>query len=83
MPPDFPITTIEELRIVDLTPEGWATPQYGIVADYGWAERILCERCYLDDARELAEALAEKAGDVPVIDRSDLEPREVSEPRNG
>jgi hypothetical protein len=67
---DFPLEDIEEVRVVDLTPEGWATSGFGIVADYGWAERILCERMYLDDAVDLAELLAEKAGarlTIPVV----------------
>jgi hypothetical protein len=36
-----------------------ATPIYAIIADHGWAERILCTGCTRDDANDIAETLGE------------------------
>lgn len=36
-----------------------ATPTFMIVADYGWAERILCGNCYEQDAATIHAALTE------------------------
>lgn len=36
-----------------------ATPFFMVVADYGWAERILCTGSYQQDAEAIAEAIRE------------------------
>jgi hypothetical protein len=38
---------------------GDATQTYSVIADYGWAERILCSGSYLRDANDIADALGE------------------------
>lgn len=43
------------LRIVE--EEHGATATYMIVADYGWAERILCNGMYLNDALAIEAAV--------------------------
>jgi hypothetical protein len=46
-------------RIVvrEVTPEGHATRIFAVVADHGWAERILASDCYQRDANDLAWAI--------------------------
>jgi len=41
------------------SPPEHATQTYSVVADYGWAERILCSDAYLRDANDIAETIAE------------------------
>lgn len=55
----------EKLVVREVTPEGNATRLYAVVADYGWAERILCGDCYLRDANDLAWAVGDVL-DIPV-----------------
>lgn len=50
----------EELRVVEEADHG-VTPTFMVVADYGWAERILCGGCYEPDAEAIAAALREVA----------------------
>lgn len=64
--------TPQRLRVVDLTPEGHATRLFGVVADYGWAERILFSDAYETDARQIASVLAAALGGVPVDAPGDL-----------
>jgi hypothetical protein len=49
----------ERIVVRDVTPEGHATPLFAVVADHGWAERILAGDCYLKDANDLAYAIGE------------------------
>lgn len=48
---------LPNVRIVE--EEHGATPTFMVVADYGWAERILCGGCYLQDAEAILAALNE------------------------
>jgi hypothetical protein len=48
---------LPDVRIVE--EEHGATPTFMVVADYGWAERILCGGCYLQDAEAICAALKE------------------------
>jgi hypothetical protein len=48
----------EDLRVVEEADHG-VTPTFMVVADYGWAERILCGGCYLHDAEAIAAAIRE------------------------
>jgi hypothetical protein len=64
------------LRVICTSPPDHATPTYSIVADHGWAEKILCSGCYRHDANDIAEAIGdglmipvERAEDGPA-DRS-------------
>lgn len=50
---------LPDVRIAETTPEGSATQTYSVIADYGWAERILCSGCYLQDALAIEAALKE------------------------
>jgi hypothetical protein len=54
-------------RIVvrEVTPEGHATHLFAVVADHGWAERILAGDCYRKDANDLAFVVGEFL-DVPI-----------------
>lgn len=38
------------------------TDDFGIVADYGWAERIVCSGMCREDANDVAHALAGRIG---------------------
>lgn len=49
-----------DVRVVEEAEHG-ATATFLIVADYGWAERILCGGCYRDDAEALCAAIREVA----------------------
>jgi len=40
------------------SPMDSATKFYSVVADYGWAQKILCSGSYLDDANSIATLLA-------------------------
>lgn len=55
------------VRIVvrEVTPEGHATRLFAVVADHGWAERILAGDCYRRDAEDLGFAVGELL-DIPV-----------------
>lgn len=48
----------EDVRVVDEGKAG-ATPTFMVVADYGWAERILCGGCYERDANAIRAAVLE------------------------
>lgn len=48
-----------DVRVVEMTPEGHATKVFSVVADYGWAERILCSGSYWQDAEAIAKAIQE------------------------
>lgn len=50
-----------ELRKVELE-NGRVTKTFAVVADYGWAESILCEGCYERDADAIVAALNEAIG---------------------
>ncbi len=43
----------------------YATKTYSVVADYGWAQKLLCSDSYLEDANQIASILAEKLN-IPV-----------------
>jgi hypothetical protein len=58
----------EKFIVCDFTPEGHATPLFGVVADYGWCERILFSNAYEQEARDVARCLGVYLG-VPVEDR--------------
>lgn len=45
-------------RIVEEEDHG-VTPTFMVVADYGWAERILCGGCYIQDALAICQAIQE------------------------
>jgi hypothetical protein len=53
------------LLVHDTAPPENATRTYSVVADYGWAEKILCSESYRDDANGIAEILGEHL-DIPV-----------------
>lgn len=53
---------LPDVRVVEEEPHG-ETPTFMVVADYGWAERILCEGCYLLDARMIEAAINEAKRD--------------------
>lgn len=47
-----------DVRVVEETTDA-ATQTYMVVADYGWAERILCGGCYQQDAEAIVAAIKE------------------------
>jgi hypothetical protein len=47
------------LSVRDAAPPESATQLYSVVADYGWAERVLCSGSCLRDANDLALTVAE------------------------
>lgn len=49
----------EAISAVNTTPEGHATETFSVVADYGWASRILSSGSYERDAEAVAQALRE------------------------
>jgi hypothetical protein len=53
------------LRVRDTAPPESATRLFSVVADYGWAERLLCCDCYRDDANDIAATIGECL-DIPV-----------------
>jgi hypothetical protein len=54
-----------DVRVVQEEKTG-ATDTFMVIADYGWAERILCERCYLQDAEAICAAIREaRPGPLP------------------
>jgi hypothetical protein len=55
----------ERLAVRDTAPPESATRFYSVVADYGWAERILCSESYLRDANSIARIIGEHM-DIPV-----------------
>ena len=55
----------DRILVHDVTPDGHATPLFAVVADHGWASRILAGDCYLRDANDLAYAVGELL-DIPV-----------------
>lgn len=68
MPADQEICFIldgtEPTRLVvrDTAPPDWVTRTFSVIADYGWAERILCSECYRHDADAIAIILADRLG---------------------
>jgi hypothetical protein len=55
----------ERLVVRDTAPPKNATRTYSVVADYGWAERILCSDSYRNDANSIARIIGEYM-DIPV-----------------
>lgn len=55
----------ERMVVREVTPEGHATRLFAVVADHGWAERILAGDCYRRDANDVAVAIGEYL-DIPV-----------------
>lgn len=55
----------ERLYVRDTSPPGDATRLYAVVADYGWAEKILCSGSYRGDANAIAATIGEYL-DIPV-----------------
>lgn len=55
---------LPNVSVVDVTPDDHATSVYAVIADYGWAERILCTGCYRNDAHAIAASLEEVTGRV-------------------
>jgi hypothetical protein len=54
------------LMVCDTSPPENKTRSYSVVADYGWAETILCSESYLPDANSIAEIIGEHL-DIPVV----------------
>jgi hypothetical protein len=54
------------LMVHDTSPPESKTRFYSVVADYGWAEKILCSESYLPDANSIAEIIGEHL-DIPVV----------------
>jgi hypothetical protein len=52
-------TLPQRLVVRDTAPPESITRTYSVIADYGWAERILCSESYRDDANSIATILAE------------------------
>ena len=52
-------TQPQRLCVRCTSPPDHATRTYSIIADYGWAERILCSESYLPDANDIAECLGD------------------------
>jgi hypothetical protein len=50
---------LPDVRVVAQDEPEKATTFYMVVADYGWAERILCTGSYQQDAEAIAEAIRE------------------------
>ena len=50
---------LPNVRVEDTTPEGNATQTFSVVADYGWAERVLCADSYWLDAKAICLAIQE------------------------
>lgn len=55
-------TTPENLFVTQTSPPEHATKLYSVIASYGWAEKILCSECYVQDANDIATAIGEKLG---------------------
>ena len=55
----------EKIVVREVTPDEHATRIFVVVADHGWAERILASGCYQRDANDLAYAVGELL-DVPI-----------------
>lgn len=55
----------ERLRVSDTAPEHSKTRTYSVVADYDWAEMVLCSGSYLDHANSIARIIGEFL-DIPV-----------------
>lgn len=51
----------DDVRVVEEADHG-ETPTFMVVADYGWAERIVCSGCYQQDAEMIRLALYEAMG---------------------
>jgi len=49
---------LPNVRVVEEEKHG-VTQTFMVVADYGWAERILCGGCYLPDAEAICAAIEE------------------------
>lgn len=52
-------TVPTSLSVSAIISEGQATQKFAVVADYGWAEKILCGDCYEQDANDIARTIAE------------------------
>ncbi len=55
----------DRIIVREVTPEGHATRIYVVVADHGWAERIVASGCYMRDANDIAYAIGELL-DIPI-----------------
>lgn len=55
----------ERLVVRDTAPPESATRFYSVIADYGWAESILCSESYLPHANSIARIVGEHL-DIPV-----------------
>lgn len=55
----------ERILVHEVTPEGHATRLFAVVADHGWATRILAGDCYQRDANDIAYSIGELL-DIPV-----------------
>lgn len=55
----------DRIVVRDVTPEDHATQVFVVVADHGWAERILASGCYGRDANDIAFAVGELL-DIPI-----------------
>jgi len=64
----------ERIIVREVTPDGHATRLYAVVADHGWAERILAGDCYLQDANDLAYAVGELL-DIQISEAADSQER--------
>jgi hypothetical protein len=58
-------TLPERLLVHDTAEPKSKTRTYSVVADYGWAEKILCSGSYRRDANDIAETVGEFL-DIPV-----------------
>jgi len=55
-----------KVEVRDTTPPENKTRLYSVVADYGWAETILCSECYLRDANGIAMCISARL-DIPAL----------------
>jgi hypothetical protein len=64
------------LKVVDVAlPKDYATRLFVVVADYGWAETIIADRCYRGHANDIARGLGAYLG-IPyalVLEKGDSE----------
>ena len=58
----------------EVTPEGYATRIYAVVAQYGWAQTIVAGDCYRHVANDIAHVLGAHLG-VPYTQAGDKEER--------
>lgn len=50
------------IAVRETTPEGHQTRLFALVLDYGYAERLIADRCYQTDANDLAVLLGAALG---------------------